>query len=309
LFVSIKLDPTLMKYLFTLIVSFLCFNAFSQYSIYETFENPNDGYRANFYIDTVSCSHNIWQIGKPQKPIFYYAASAPNVIITDTLNPYPPNDTSIFYLSTVGTYHGLLSLFFYYFLDIDSLTTATIEISGDRGLNWINPMTEDTTYLFYWVGGKPNFDISTGIFHKFELNMDTWSRSYPGSPDAFPHYRTSDTITYRFTFISGDTTYGRDGWMMDNFIGENTARVGIDDVNKISSNIFPNPTSGTIYLHPNFTSTPADRLVVYNITGQQVYSTVPTTGLPITLPLRDGVYTVKYFGALGVATDRVVILR
>jgi len=310
LYYSINLDICPMKLLFTLIASFIGFGVFGQYAFHETFEYPFDAYRANFTIDTVNCSNNIWQIGKPQKTVFHGAYSSPNVIITDTLNPYPINDTSIFYLRTVGMYHGLLSLIFYYRLDIDTLSSAKIEVSGDVGLNWINPMTEDTTYMFYWVGGKPRLDTSTSGWRLFNLNMDTWSYAYPGHHvDTFPHYRTSDTILYRFTFISGNSSMHGDGWMMDNFLGENTVTVGVGDADKISSCVFPNPTKGTIYLHPDFTTSDEDRIVVYNMEGQQVYTTSPPASLPVSLPLPDGVYTLKYFGSSGVATNRVVIIK
>lgn len=298
-----------MKFLYTLLLSMVSFGAFAQYSLYHTFEWPFNSYSANFYIDTVNCSNNKWQIGKPQKAVFNDAFSFPNVIVTDTLNEYPANDTSIFYLRTGGTYHALLTLGFYYQLDIDSLSTAKIEISGDRGVNWINPITEDTTYMFYWVDGKPRLDTSTTGWMKFELNMDVWSYSYPGSHNVFPHYRTSDTIIYRFTFISGDSTVHHDGWMMDNFQGENTGRVGVGNKNLMSLNIFPNPTNGTIYMHPSFNSTLTDRIVVYNMQGQQVYETAPNGAMPINLPLSNGVYTMKYYGSEGVATERVVIMH
>ncbi len=49
----------------------------------------------NLYIDTVSNPNNIWQVGIPQKTIFTDAYSAPNVIVTDTANPYPVNDIAL----------------------------------------------------------------------------------------------------------------------------------------------------------------------------------------------------------------------
>ncbi len=57
------------------------------------------------WIDTVSNPNNIWQIGSPQKTVISSAHSAPNVIITDTVNTYPPNNTSVFiigHLAQVG---------------------------------------------------------------------------------------------------------------------------------------------------------------------------------------------------------------
>lgn len=216
-----------------------------------------------------------------------------------------------FYFSIWGDFSAMLTLSFYYKLDIDSLSTATIEVSGDRGANWIDIMKEDTTYMFYWVGPKPRFDTSTIGWSLFELNMDTWSSSFPGSASVFPLYRTSDTVIYRFTFTSGeDSTVHRDGWMMDNFIAFNSSRVSmVGTVANTSLHISPNPTTGTINMHPSFTITPTDKIVIYNMQGQQVYETVPSVKMPMNLPLPDGVYTMKYFGSQSVATDRVVIMH
>lgn len=298
-----------MKQIFTLIALVTGCNVSAQFGIYENFESPWDAYRANFIIDTVNCSHNLWQIGKPQKTVFDSALSVPNAIVTDTLNPYPPNDTSIFYLQQRGSYGGIASISFYYQLDIDSLSVARVDISGDMGLNWIDPIKEDTTYMFSWWISKPRLDTSTAGWQRFCLNMDSWSHAYPGGPWSFPHYRTSDTLLYRFTFISGDSSVTRDGWMMDNFVCENTLTVGIDNILSISSNISPNPCTGSIRLYPDFKMAPGDHIAVYNMQGQEVYNTQPLEGQTINLPLPQGVYTVRYYGSFGVATDRLVIVR
>ncbi len=300
-----------MKYLYTLLIALFSIAANAQFYINQTFESPYDGYRSSFFIDTVTNTNNLWQIGKPQKAMFNNAFSYPNAIVTDTLHHYPTNDTSVFYFSIWGDFSAMLTLSFYYKLDIDSLSTATIEVSGDGGANWIDILKEDTTYMFYWVSPKPRFDTSTIGWSLFELNMDTWSSSFPGSASVFPHYRTSDTVIYRFTFISGgDSTVNRDGWMMDNFIAFNSSRVSmIGTVANTSLHISPNPTTGTININPSFTITPTDKIVIYNMQGQQIYETVPTIKMPMNLPLPDGVYTMKYFGSQGVATDRVVIMH
>lgn len=300
-----------MKFLYTLLLSMVSFGAFAQYYVRQHFESPFDDFRANFYIDTVNYSNNKWQIGKPQKTTFDSAYSFPNAIVTDTLHPYSAHDTSVFYFTMWGENHGLLSLSFFFHLDIDSLCTAKIEISGDNGVNWIDPFTEDTTYMFNWSSGKPRFDTSTTGWSKFDLNMDTWSFSYPGSSHVFPLYRSSDTVLYRFTFISGDSLGHHDGWMMDDFVGQSTGRVAtVSNSNDATTlNIYPNPTNGIINIHPNFTSNITDRIVVYNMQGQQVYDTEPKGSTVINLPLPNGVYSLKYYGSFGVTTNRVVIIK
>lgn len=296
-----------MKYLITLLVFFAGFNASAQYSFFERFEYPYDYYRTNFYFDTVNCTNNLWQIGKPQKTVFSSAYSLPNALVTDTLNQYPANDTSIFYVSAGGMYFGTLALSFMYKLDIDSLTTVKVELSGDLGLNWIDPMKEDTTYNFYWVGSKPRLDTSCD-WTNFYVNMDAWSGTYPGS-SVYPHYRTSDTILYRFTIISDSASTHRDGWMIDDFYQINTGRVGINAPGISQASIFPNPSNGTIFLQAGATFSENDKIEVFNMLGQSVYSTKPVAGAAIDLPLPDGVYTIKYSGNAIVNSHRLVIRR
>src|ERR1700747_2873685 len=60
--------------------------------------NENDTCH-NLYDDTISNPLNIWQIGSPHKPVFASAYTNPNVIVTDTANHYPVNDTSSFIIS------------------------------------------------------------------------------------------------------------------------------------------------------------------------------------------------------------------
>ena len=66
----------------------------AQSPLYITFDNAV--YKEAIEIDTVHYHHNIWQVGAPHKSVFTSAQSLPNAIVTDTANPVPPNDTSVF---------------------------------------------------------------------------------------------------------------------------------------------------------------------------------------------------------------------
>jgi len=296
-----------MKSIITLLLSVMSLLTHAQYSIYENFEAPYDGFRANFYIDTENCTHNIWQIGKPAKMIFYSAYSYPNAIVTDTLNPIPAHDTSIFYLTTVGAYRALATISFYYRINKDTNSFAKIEVSGDVGQNWIDPLKEDTTYDFFWASSKPSFDISTPGWQLFRLNMDTWSMSSP-SWGLYPHYRTSDTMMYRFTFITGDSVDAYDGWMLDNFLGENTTRVSVGNAVVSQLQIFPNPSSGDIKVSPASQISPKDYILVYDVAGREVYK---AEGIctDFHLPVPEGFYTLKYVGEKQTFVGKVVIRR
>jgi len=300
-----------MRILFTLLLSVCSCTLYAQYFWMENFEAPYDGFRDQFSFDTTH-HNNIWEIGRPHKVVFdsLSAYSLPNVIVTDTLHPYPPNDTSIFFVTQSYSFGVSFGLNFEYRLNIDSGAIAKMELSGDNGLNWINPITEDTTYMFYWGFSKPSFDTSTPSWQSFQLDMGIWANSYPGSPDHFPHYRTSDTILFRFTFISDSDTTTKDGWMMDNFFVQNAIMEGSVKLinNNDLINIYPVPSSGPVYIHAREASKAT--IVIYDMKGQVVYSDVSSTSSSmLNLNLPNGCYTLKYSTDNSYAIKRLVIIR
>lgn len=288
-----------MRPLLTIMLAFVSFAANGQYYWSESFDNPASPYRSKFHIDTTNYHHNIWQIGRPHKTTFDSLSvfSPPNVIVTDTANTYPPDDTSVFIIAHRFNHTPRFSLNFWYKLDIDSLAITKIEISGDSGLNWIDPMKEDTTYMFYW-GIKPRLDTSTSTWQNFQLNMERWALAIPGGADTFPHYRTSDTILFRFTFISDtDTSVHRDGWMMDNFSISNAFMEGSvkNVIDESLIDIYPVPSSGVVYYALHGQKPENNELVIYNMLGQQVYKewNIRSSGY-IDLDLPNGNYMLKY---------------
>lgn len=303
-----------MRIFLTLLLSFLSVSAQAQYYWSENFEAPNDLYRNHFIIDTVNYHHNAWQVGRPHKAVFDSASafSAPNVIVTDTLNPCSPNDTSVFTIEHYLTYATINSLNFKYKLDIDSGSIAKVEVSGDRGANWINPITEDTTYMFYWGFTKPRLDTSVNTWKDFQLNISTWANAYTGSGYTFPHYRTSDTILFRFTYISDSDTTHHDGWMMDNFYAENPALVGIGNQNSSNDivSIYPLPCKGNLCYQVYELPSANTGIAIYDMKGQEVYnkSNIPLSGM-LNLQLPDGVYMLKASSENGKTYKKLVILR
>ena len=190
------------KILLCSVLFFIVFNSYGQstYNYYLTFDNGpfiiyDFGYGADttYYpdslyisIDTIDYHNNQWQIGRPQKTIFNSAYSYPNAIVTDTLHPCLPNDTSVFIITTPSMYFGG-EFSFEYELNIDSGDFATVEISEDGGANWVNLLTGSTS-----ITGWENFSAS----------FDDTSFSY--------------FYLFRFTLITDSNTSPRDGWMMDN---------------------------------------------------------------------------------------------
>src|ERR1041385_3814523 len=94
-------------------------------------------------IDT-TLAGNLWQVGPPQKIIFDSAYSAPNVMVTDTINPYPVNNRSSFSIKVtnamVFNFWNFIFLIvdFTHKYDTDSLHDGCfIELSLD-GVQWQN---------------------------------------------------------------------------------------------------------------------------------------------------------------------------
>ena len=78
----------------TILFLFLSGFVGAQYNVFDIrFDDSNlDDTLISF--DTSSI--NVWQIGVPNKIIFDTSYSPNRAILTDTINAYPPNDTSVF---------------------------------------------------------------------------------------------------------------------------------------------------------------------------------------------------------------------
>jgi hypothetical protein len=131
-----------MKKYFTLFLICLNFNlAYSQ--------NWEEDFCINFdvpqYLNQLFIENspgNTWQIGPPQKLTFNEANSAPNVIVTDTINPYPPGNTSVFAIKSLaldGLIFGLDIFYGFYNVEADSLNDyGNMEFSPDNGATWVD---------------------------------------------------------------------------------------------------------------------------------------------------------------------------
>src|SRR5689334_19002015 len=116
--------------------------------------------RTHLIIDTTAYPNNVWQIGKAQKSVLDSTVCTTNLIITDTVTPYPVNNHSVFTITnraTPGDVYGFRLFSGSYYVQTDSLKDyGTIELSLDKGVTWIN-LINDTTYAanFVWWSPKP----------------------------------------------------------------------------------------------------------------------------------------------------------
>ena len=123
-----------------------------QYNSYDL--NPSE---TIFYRDTISNPNCIWQVGQPDKNTFSSAFSGNNVIITDTINPYPINDTSSFVIKhqvgggyLMGGGASYVALSGRYKVNSDTLNDyGKIEFSPNNGVDWVL-ISDDTTSVNNW---------------------------------------------------------------------------------------------------------------------------------------------------------------
>lgn len=261
---------------------------------------PNADYAVNFddgecmeglFIDTVSNSNNNWQIGVPQKNTFNSAESFPNSIVTDTINPYPINDTSSFIFSHLAgygfVYHHTAAIQGLYMANTDSLNDfGSIELSPDNGNTWID-LINDNTVASAWYTPIP---ILTG-------NSNGWQHFYFDvlSTASLLGIAEGDTIKYRFTFTSDGVSDSLDGLMFDSFMFYDYVE-GIDEIgfNKIVSKSFPSPATEATTIEYSNPSHAVFELKLTNNLGEEMLSCSGLTENSVSIDLSNfdaGIYT------------------
>lgn len=192
-------------------------------------------------IDTTNISVNTWQIGMPQKPSFDIAYSQPNAIVTDTITPYPVNDSSVFVIknpATMGDIYGLRILQGRYNVQSDSLRDyGKMEFSPDNGITWVDLLSEGIYSSSYnWWTFEPVLTGNSGGWIYFEVIL--------GDIGSVFDIELGDTLIYRFTFISDNVSENLGGLMFDNIcFSEFVEGISEERFKPLKSKIFPNPSS------------------------------------------------------------------
>lgn len=242
-------------------------------------------------VDTNSNPDNIWKIGRPSKITFNSSISNPNAIVTDTLNPYPVNDTSSF---TVIHYAGMgwninypkVDIGGWYNVNSDTITDfGYIEFSPDMGNTWFSLENPENSGCCSW-GAYQELPVLTG-------NSNGWKHFYYCLCTTTP-VEYNDTILYRFTFISDGIQTNKDGLMFDDLHFEDWAE-GIDEIqNNNLISIFPNPVTDKLSIYRNNNSNPVE-IQIISYLGQAIYSDYNFSRDYIdTGNLMNGIYFLKY---------------
>ncbi len=289
--------------------------------LYQYFDgdNPIPNHILEIILDSTD-ANNIWQIGPPQKVVFDSASTVPNVLITDTINTYPINDTSRFQLGLTTDFEqqlnwGIFALQWNQKLDMDSLKDGgIIEFSIDSGNTWASVFDNPYVYNFYGYEFGNVDTIGTGSL-AFTGTDSTWRNIWLCyEADWLVDNYNMGSLKVRFTFISDSVETGQDGWMIDNMMANITLihTIGEKD-QKNYLEVYPNPTSDRINISARkmqeFHIT--EKLELFNEMGQLVksYARVPTKFFINVRDLPAGKYYLRVQTNMETQTFPIIVQR
>ncbi len=235
-------------------------------------------------------NNGLWQIGKPSKSVFNEANSLPDVIVTDTLNPYPASDTSSFIVVHLAQ-HGWMSNYpkidvgGWYYVNSDTLTDyGFIEFSADKGKTWALVDSANSGCCSW--GASQEYPVFTG-------NSNGWKHFYYCLCTSVP-VEYGDTVLYRFSFISDGNQTNKDGLMFDDLHFEDWSE-GIDEhPDDRLITISPNPVSDILWIE-TAPKQGSKTVQVINVSGTIVYNNQDFREKYInTVNFNDGIYLIRY---------------
>lgn len=233
--------------------------------------NFDDGqYLERFTFDTATNPNCVWEIGTPAKPVFSFAHSGNRAMVTDSVNPVPPNDTSSFLffhiLDSIAPFHYFTVSYFHQ-MHGDSSDFGIMEMSPDGGMNWVNAMTEDSAYGIQWAfNGKPQLRGSTNGWEQVMMDLSVWTSNW----GFFQHPVYDDTLWFRFTYITDSASAPMDGWIIDDFELIDYWEGISDGMDNTLFDLYPNPTSGPVQIRLR-KSIFNGKLTVTDLAGRTVY--------------------------------------
>jgi hypothetical protein len=272
--------PVKTSFLLFIVVSLFSFTTSGQYMGRQYFDGA-DTTSFSIKIELEEDSNNIWQIGPPQKPMFFMAASFPNVLVTDTVNSYPPNNTSSFNFTLVGSWYiGILAIRWKQKLDMDAgQDGGKIEFSLNTDTVWKNVFHHPEIYNFYGFQAE-NVDTLADGSYAFTGTDSSW-RDVWLCFDISYLALSNDTLRVRFTFSSDSIDNGREGWMIDNLFADITYQHTINEVKaKQYLSVYPNPSGDVVHIQAEKLQEGhiIEYMYLYNSLGQLVdkWKNIPT---------------------------------
>lgn len=232
---------------FTLLVlTLFAFPASAQIAFQQYFDGADTS--ASNSLFPVVDSNSTWEIGVPSKIRFNTAFTQPKAILTDSLNPYPINDSSSFEVPIPINWfsNGILAIEWVQSLDLEEdKDFGFVEFRASDTAAWSNIF--DNNYVYNVFGfDSANVKQQNGKwgFTGLSDRDNVWvcldlSWLWQISPN--------DTVFFRFQVVTDSLNSQQDGWMLDNLSAHLTAFHTINE-NKTENflNVNPNPSNGVL---------------------------------------------------------------
>jgi len=214
------------------------------------FDGADTSASNSIFIHLDTSANNVWQIGPPQKVVFDSAATKPNVIVTDTSNSYPTNNTSsfVFGIDPQLFGFGVLAIQWKQKLDMDKGTDGgIIEFSSDTGSTWENVFNNPYVYNFNGFDSTNQDTLKNGEY-AFTGTDSSWKDIWLCFDLSW--LSLNDSLIFRFTMKSDSIDNQKEGWLIDNLIAHFSIVHTIAEIEqKKYMKISPNPTSNRIYIN------------------------------------------------------------
>ncbi len=301
-----------MKNTYFTAIFLICISYFSKAQYLVQYFDGTDTSAANSILINFDTSRtNIWQIGRPQKPIFDSAYSRPNVIVTDTIHNIPPNNISRFSLKVepFGTF-GIFVLQWVQKLDMKfGHQGGFVEFSVDTGKTWQNAFNNPNVFNFYGFLPANEDTLSVGNY-AFSGTDSNWEDIWLCLNLSWIH-ASADSIIFRFTLQTDTGNYNKEGWEIDNMLARMDVLHPVHAVqDKDYVDLYPNPASGRVNVAiqniDNFHI--IEHMELEDAQGRivQTWRNIPTTYWFDTSPYPDGVYFLNV--TTNIKSERVTLV-
>jgi hypothetical protein len=220
------------------------------------------------YVVIPEPANNIWVRGESQKTILNHIGK---VMITDSVYTYPNGTNASFEIHwpAWNQYPMSLIMGFHHSMDSDNLLDGgIIEVSRDYGANWTNVIEDQTNMLFLSNELYTNTDTLftgekgfSGTFNDRYTEIE-WVWMFPVKE--IP----TDTMYYRFRFISDTIDNTKEGWMISDItFSYADLGSGIEEIPLFDFSITPNPSNGWVNIN---SSSEAEKAILRDLNGNLV---------------------------------------
>ena len=222
------------------------------------------------YVVIPDPSNNLWVYGESQKTSLSHVGK---VLITDSVQSYPngTNASLEIHWPTWNQYPLSLIMGFHHSMHSDSLHDGgIIEVSRDYGATWTNVIEDQTNMLFLsnelYTSNDTLYTGEKGFSGSFSDRYTEieWIWLFPIKD--FP----TDTMYYRFRFISDTIDQTKEGWMISDLtFSFADLGSGIEEVALFDISITPNPSNGWIAIN---SSSEVERAILRDLNGNVVHT-------------------------------------